>query len=63
MIPFTVEQQTAAIVQRLGKFTRAARTGLNFRLPLIEDVVGTVNLRVRQLDVSVETKTEDNVFV
>ena len=63
MIPFTVEQQTAAIVQRLGKFTRAARTGLNFRMPLIEDVVGTVNLRVRQLDVEVETKTEDNVFV
>ncbi len=63
MIPYTVEQQTAAIVQRLGKFARAAGAGLNFRLPLIEDVVGKVNLRVRQLDVEVETKTEDNVFV
>jgi len=63
MIPFTVERQSAAIVQRLGKFTRAARSGLNFRLPWIESVVGKVNLRVRQLDVDVETKTEDNVFV
>ena len=64
MIPFfTVKQQTAAIVTRFGKFTRIANPGLNILLPFIERVAGHVNLRVRQLDVEVETKTEDNVFV
>ena len=60
---FTVNQQTAAIVQRFGKFARVAHPGLNFRTPLIEVIAGRINLRVQQLDVKVETKTEDNVFV
>ncbi len=60
---FTVNQQSAAIVQRFGKFTRVAMPGLNFKVPLIDTVAGRMNLRVRQLDVAVETKTEDNVFV
>ena len=64
MIPFfIVQQQTAALIHRFGKFIRIADPGLNFKLPLIERVAGRVNLRVRQLDVDVETKTEDNVFV
>jgi regulator of protease activity HflC (stomatin/prohibitin superfamily) len=60
---FTVNQQTAAIVQRFGKFARVAEPGLNFRVPMIEVIAGRINLRVQQLDVKVETKTEDNVFV
>ena len=60
---FTVEQRTVAIVQRLGKFVREAGPGLNFKIPFIDSVAGRVNLRVQQLDVKIETKTEDNVFV
>ena len=60
---YTVEQQTAAIVQRFGKFVRVAYPGLNLRIPLIETIAGRINLRVQQLDVNVESKTEDNVFV
>lgn len=60
---FIVQQQTVAIVQRLGKFDRLAEAGLHIRVPFIEKVAGTVNLRVQQLDVEVETKTRDNVFV
>lgn len=60
---FTVEQQSAALVQRFGKFVRVAHPGLNLRIPLIEQIGGKVNLRVQQLDVRVETKTKDNVFV
>ena len=60
---FVVQQQTAAIIQRLGKFERIAESGLHFKLPLVQKVAGTVNLRVQQLDVEVETKTQDNVFV
>jgi regulator of protease activity HflC (stomatin/prohibitin superfamily) len=60
---FVVQQQTAAIVQSFGKYDRVAGPGLHFRIPFVEKVAGTVNLRVQQLDVEVETKTQDNVFV
>lgn len=60
---FIVEQQTAAVVQRFGRFLRVAGPGLHARVPIIDQVAGRVNLRVSQLDVEVETKTEDNVFV
>jgi regulator of protease activity HflC (stomatin/prohibitin superfamily) len=60
---FTVEQRTTVIVQRLGKFVREAGPGIRVKIPFIDTVVGRVNLRVQQLDVEIETKTEDNVFV
>jgi regulator of protease activity HflC (stomatin/prohibitin superfamily) len=60
---FTVRQQTAAIVERFGKFKRTAGAGLNFKIPLIDRIAGRMSLRVQQLDVRVETKTKDNVFV
>jgi regulator of protease activity HflC (stomatin/prohibitin superfamily) len=60
---FTVQQRTTAIVQRLGKFVREAGPGLNVKIPFFDRVVGRINLRVQQLDVKIETKTEDNVFV
>ncbi|MDF1796235.1 MAG: SPFH domain-containing protein [Coxiellaceae bacterium] len=60
---FIVEQQTTAVVERFGRYVRMANAGLNFKIPLVEQVGGRLSLRVRQLDVPVETKTEDNVFV
>ncbi len=60
---FTIRQQTAGIIERFGKFQRVAGAGLNFRIPLIDRIAGRISLRVRQLDVRVETKTKDNVFV
>ena len=60
---FTVQQQTAGVVQKLGKFSHVAAAGPHFKLPFVESVAGYVNLRVQQLDVEVETKTADNVFV
>jgi regulator of protease activity HflC (stomatin/prohibitin superfamily) len=60
---FVVRQQSAAVVQRFGKFVRVAHPGLNVKIPLIEAISGHVSLRVDQLEVKVETKTEDNVFV
>ncbi len=60
---FTVEQRTAAIVQRFGKFLRETGPGFRVKIPFIDTVAGRVNLRVQQLDVEIETKTEDNVFV
>lgn len=60
---FTVTQQTVAVVERLGKFQRFAHAGLNVKIPLIDSIAGRVSLRISQLDVEVETKTFDNVFV
>lgn len=60
---FTVEQRTVVIVQRLGKFLREAGPGLHVKIPFVDKVIGRMNLRVQQLDVRIETKTEDNVFV
>jgi regulator of protease activity HflC (stomatin/prohibitin superfamily) len=60
---FVVNQQTAAVIQQFGKFARVAFPGLNMKMPVVETIAGRLNLRVQQLDVKVETKTEDNVFV
>ncbi len=60
---FTVRQQTAAIIERFGKFKKVSPAGLNFKIPLIDRISGRLSLRVQQLDVRVETKTKDNVFV
>ena len=50
-------------MQRLGQFESITEAGLHFKLPFVQKVAGTVNLRVQQLDVEMETKTLDNVFV
>jgi len=60
---FTVEEQSAAIIERFGRFLRVATSGLNFKIPVIDRKSGIVSLRVQQLDIKAETKTHDNVFV
>lgn len=60
---FTIETAHAGVVQRLGKFSRIAAPGLNFKMPYLDTVVAKISLQVEQLDVKVETKTKDNVFV
>jgi regulator of protease activity HflC (stomatin/prohibitin superfamily) len=60
---FKVEQAQVAIIERFGKFSRTAGAGLNMKLPMIERKAGRLSLRVQQLNVKVETKTSDNVFV
>ena len=60
---FTVKQQTNAIVERFGKFVSIRQAGLQFKIPLIDVIAGRINLKIQQLDVIVETKTKDDVFV
>jgi len=60
---FTVKQQTIAIIERFGKFQSTRNAGLQLKIPLVDKVAGRVSLRVQQLDVIVETKTQDDVFV
>ena len=60
---FIVKQQTAAIVERFGRFTSVRQSGLQIKIPIVDRVAGRLSLRVQQLDVVVETKTKDDVFV
>ncbi len=60
---FVVKQQSAAVVERFGKFTGIRQSGLQLKIPIIDRVAGRLSLRIQQLDVVVETKTKDDVFV
>lgn len=60
---FVVRQQTAAVVERFGRFKRIATSGLSLKIPFVDRVAGRLTLRIQQLDVKIETKTKDNVFV
>lgn len=60
---FIVKQQTAAIVERFGRFLSIRQSGLHIKIPLIDRVAGRLSLKIQQLDVIVETKTLDDVFV
>ncbi|MCB0456481.1 MAG: SPFH domain-containing protein [Flavobacteriaceae bacterium] len=63
MFIFTVKQQTAAIIERFGRFQSIRSSGLRFKIPIVDRIVGRINLKIQQLDVLVETKTKDDVFV
>jgi regulator of protease activity HflC (stomatin/prohibitin superfamily) len=60
---FTVKQQSTVLVERLGKFHSIRGPGLQMKIPFIDRIAGKVNLKIQQLDVIVETKTFDDVFV
>ena len=60
---FIVKQQSAAVVERFGKFLSVRHSGLQIKIPLVDNVTGRLSLRIQQLDVVVETKTKDDVFV
>jgi regulator of protease activity HflC (stomatin/prohibitin superfamily) len=60
---FTVKQQTAAVIERFGKFLSIRNSGLQLKIPIVDRIAGKVNLRIQQLDVLIETKTKDNVFI
>ena len=60
---FIVKQQSAAIVERFGRFIGVRHSGLQLKIPIVDRIAGRVSLRVQQLDVVVETKTKDDVFV
>ena len=58
-----IPERESWVIQRLGKFNRIASPGFKLRIPIIESVASKENLKIQQLDVDVETKTNDDVFV
>lgn len=60
---FIVKQQTAVVIERFGKFQSIRHSGLQLKIPLVDRIAGRLSLKIQQLDVIVETKTLDDVFV
>ena len=60
---FMVKQQAAVIIERFGRFQSIRHSGLQLKIPLVDRVAGRLSLKIQQLDVIVETKTLDDVFV
>jgi regulator of protease activity HflC (stomatin/prohibitin superfamily) len=60
---FIVKQQTAAVIETFGKFSSIRHSGLQLKIPVVQRIATRMNLKIQQLDVLVETKTKDDVFV
>jgi len=60
---FIVKQQTAVAVERFGRFYSIRNSGLQMKIPIVDRIAGRLSLKIQQLDVIVETKTLDDVFV
>lgn len=60
---FVVKQETAVIIERFGKFLSVRHSGLHLKIPVIDQIAKRLNLRIQQLDVIIDTKTLDNVFM
>lgn len=60
---FTISTSEVGVIERWGKFSRMANPGLGVVICPMEQVVGRLSYRVQQIDVRVETKTLDNVFL
>lgn len=60
---FTVEQQRVAIIERFGRFKRLAGPGLHARIPVVDRIAVRMSLQVEQMNLTIDTKTKDNVFV
>ena len=64
LIPYftIIRTKQVAVVEAMGKFSRVIGAGPKLILPW-ESVVGRLSLKVKEMQVSVETKTLDDVFV
>ncbi|MEZ7993378.1 MAG: SPFH domain-containing protein [Flavobacteriaceae bacterium] len=60
---FIVKQQTAVIIETFGRFGSIKQSGLHFKIPIVQRISGRLSLKIQQLDVIIETKTLDDVFV
>ncbi|WP_436406444.1 SPFH domain-containing protein [Bifidobacterium mongoliense] len=60
---YIVSQQQAYIIERFGKLHKVQFAGIHMKIPVVDRIAMKTNMRVNQLNVKLETKTLDNVFV
>src|SRR5258708_1345498 len=59
----TVKQGTIAVVTVFGKYRRIMRPGLNFKLPLIEQVYSRISIQNRSVELEFQAVTVDQANV
>lgn len=59
----TVRQGTVAVVTVFGKFRRVLRPGLNFRIPLIEQIFKRISIQNRSIELKFQAITQDQANV
>ena len=59
----TVNQGTIAVVTMFGKYRRILRPGLNFKIPILENVFKTVSIQNRSVELEFQAVTLDQANV
>ena len=59
----TVNQGTIAVITMFGKYRRILRPGLNFKIPLLEQVFKTVSIQNRSVELEFQAVTLDQANV
>lgn len=59
----TVNQGTIAVITLFGKYRRVLRPGLNFKIPLVEQVFKTVSIQNRSVELEFQAVTLDQANV
>lgn len=59
----TVNQGTIAVITLFGKYRRILRPGLNFKIPIIEQVYKTVSIQNRSVELEFQAVTVDQANV
>ncbi|MNK39413.1 FtsH protease regulator HflK [compost metagenome] len=59
----TVKQGTIAVVTVFGKYQRLLRPGLNFKIPLIEQIYSRISIQNRSVELSFQAVTQDQANV
>lgn len=60
---FTISQGYVGVITRLGRYTRVARPGLNFKIPLLESVARKVSIQNRSVELEFQAVTADQANV
>jgi len=60
---FTVNQGFVGVVTMFGKYRRAARPGLNFKIPFLEQVLKKISVQNRSVEMEFQAVTIDQANV
>jgi regulator of protease activity HflC (stomatin/prohibitin superfamily) len=60
---FTVNQGYVGVITMFGKYRRAARPGLNFKIPLLEQVMKKISVQNRSVEMEFQAVTIDQANV
>src|SRR5215204_6825430 len=60
---FTINQGYVGVITMFGKYRRAARPGLNFKIPILEQVFKKVSIQNRSVEMEFQAVTQDQANV